>query len=520
MSVENLTGLLLGQYELRELMGTGGMGSVYRAYQASLKREVAVKIMSPALAAQPDYLGRFNREAQTAAALEHPHIVPIHDYGTTEDGISYVVMRLLTGGSLSQRLDEATTGKRPLPSFQEIANLLKQLGSALDYAHERGVIHRDIKPNNVMFDESGSAYLVDFGIAKLVAEASSKTSATLTGTGAMVGTPAYMAPEQWLGQELTPAADQYGLGIMVYSMIVGRLPFEAPTLYALINQHLHDAPTPPQQWRTDVPDRVTVVISRALAKSPEARFPTVMTFAEAFDDAIGGVASTPTVFFTLPPAFNTLQMTPSGSFRLPAVTKPSTPIYKHPIVWALGVVILVLFGIIAAVLSPSSARDAALQQTQVALESTGTAIASSSGGRPLLAEADVTATVAWCEATLLPQYPATDEGQIAFYSDRDGNYELYLMNANGSGVRRLTENSVEESVAPTWSPDGRQAAVVSQGDGNKEIYLVDIESGEISRLTNDAAEDNRPAWSPDGSRIAFQSRRDGNWNIYSTFASV
>ncbi|HEX3050667.1 MAG TPA: serine/threonine-protein kinase, partial [Aggregatilineaceae bacterium] len=149
---------MLGQYELRELLGSGGMGAVYRGYQAALKREVAVKVLSQQLAEQPGYLERFIREAEIAAALEHAHIVPIYDYGT-QQGVNYIVMRLLTGGSLTQRLRWRAENHEPLPSLREIADLLNQLASALDYAHSKGVIHRDVKPNNVMFDAQGSAYL-------------------------------------------------------------------------------------------------------------------------------------------------------------------------------------------------------------------------------------------------------------------------------------------------------------------------------------------------------------------------
>jgi len=151
MSIDALTGQKLGQYELRERIGMGGMGAVYRAYQTGLDREVAVKVLPPSLAMESGYVARFTREAKTSAALEHPHIIPIYDYGT-QDSISYIVMRLLTGGTLKDRLEKALQNGDPLPSVESIATLLHQLADALDYAHSRGVIHRDIKPGNVLFD--------------------------------------------------------------------------------------------------------------------------------------------------------------------------------------------------------------------------------------------------------------------------------------------------------------------------------------------------------------------------------
>ncbi|MCD4686658.1 MAG: serine/threonine protein kinase, partial [Anaerolineae bacterium] len=206
MGLSNLTGQTLGEYELAELIGAGGMGAVYRAYQRKLERAVAVKILSTALASQSGYVERFQREARTSAALEHTNIVPVYDYGVQRE-LSYVVMRLLTGGSLSERMQRREDLGQPLPSLPEIADLLRQIASALDYAHSQHVIHRDIKPSNIMFDNQGSAYLVDFGIAKLT-----EASSVLTGTGTTMGTPAYMPPEQWRSETLTPAADQYALG--------------------------------------------------------------------------------------------------------------------------------------------------------------------------------------------------------------------------------------------------------------------------------------------------------------------
>ena len=280
MSFENLSGQMLGSYELRELLGQGGMGAVYRAVQANLKRDVAVKILPVMLAQQSGYLERFNREAEIAAALQHPHIVPIIDYGM-QRGISYVVMRLLTGGSLAQRLNQRIGDREPLPSLGEVAQMLNQLASALDYAHEQGVIHRDIKTSNIMFDNQGNAYVVDFGIAKLQG-----ASQNLTSTGVTLGTTAYMPPEQWRSEILTPAADQYAMGIVLYILLTGRIPYESDTPGGLMYKHFNEMPVPPQQFRTDLPANVANVINRALAKKPEDRYPNMRAFAQDFQRAI------------------------------------------------------------------------------------------------------------------------------------------------------------------------------------------------------------------------------------------
>ncbi|MEM6530654.1 MAG: serine/threonine-protein kinase, partial [Chloroflexota bacterium] len=187
VDIQSLEGQQIGQFELRKLIGTGGMGAVYRGVQINLKRDVAVKILSNKLSKNADYIERFNREALIAASLEHTSIVPIYDYGVKDD-INYVAMRLLTGGSLDDRVAYNKLNDRPLASLIEIVAMLRQLASALDYAHSRGVVHRDVKTSNVMFDEQGNAYVVDFGIARLA-----EVTSQLTGTGVAIGTPSYMS---------------------------------------------------------------------------------------------------------------------------------------------------------------------------------------------------------------------------------------------------------------------------------------------------------------------------------------
>jgi serine/threonine-protein kinase len=350
MTIHNLAGQKLGQYELRELLGTGGMGAVYRGYQPALEREVAIKVLSPMLAEEEGYLERFNREAKTAAALEHTHIVPVYDYGTQQD-ISYVVMRLLSGGTLGERLKRLSEAGRDLPSLGDVADLLKQLSGALDYAHSQGVIHRDIKPNNIMFDHQGSAYLVDFGIAKLV-EATSQ----LTGSGVSVGTPTFMSPEQWRAEPVTPATDIYAVGAMAYLMVTGQTPFEAPTPYALMHKHLNEMPTPPHQVRAEVPPSLAPVLARAMAKDPKARFPSAMAFAQAFDRAIQSQRGEPSDFFTAPipqrtrPARTALAPPRDETPVIPAAMT-TQPLHRHPVVWGLAAVIAVLAAAVIALLA-------------------------------------------------------------------------------------------------------------------------------------------------------------------------
>ncbi|MFN8419428.1 MAG: protein kinase [Anaerolineae bacterium] len=321
MNFQSLKGQTLGQYELREIVGVGGMGAVYLGWQPNLSRNVAVKVLLTHLVNEEGYIERFNREAQIAAALEHPHIIPIIDFGT-QRGINYVVMRLLRGGTLGERVRQRQESASQLLSLGEIADLLRQIGSALDYAHSQGVIHRDIKPSNIMFDDQGTAFLVDFGIARPLGAAN-----VLTAPGTSMGTVAYMAPEQWRGDELTPAIDQYAMGLVLYTLLTGRPAFEvsANTSFALMNKHLNEMPIPVHEIREDIAPEVSALVERSIAKRPTDRFPTMAEMSRTFDRAVRGSGGAPTGFFTfsLPKKPYMAMMPPSGmATPTPAMPAP------------------------------------------------------------------------------------------------------------------------------------------------------------------------------------------------------
>ncbi|MFN8418332.1 MAG: serine/threonine-protein kinase [Anaerolineae bacterium] len=276
----NLIGRTLGPYKLEGSLGKGGMAMVYRAFQTKLNRPVAIKVMAPEIANEPGFVERFSREAEVIARLEHPHILPVIDYGEA-DGLHYLVMRLMDGGSLEDRMRDHQL------SYEEIAHYLTQTASALDYAHKRGVIHRDMKPNNVLLDGDNNVYLTDFGIARLAG-----SERKLTATGSVMGTPAYMSPEQAMGRPVDSRSDIYAVGVMLYEMVANRLPFNADTPAALIFQHVYEQPRPIKDLRPDTPDSIVAVLDRAMAKSPDSRYQTATEMAEAFADA-AGVRSTP-----------------------------------------------------------------------------------------------------------------------------------------------------------------------------------------------------------------------------------
>ncbi len=268
-----------GQYEIRSLLGRGGMATVYLARQASMDRDVAVKIMASELADDEQFVARFEHEAQVIAKLQHPHILPVIDFGR-EGKYIYIVMQMLGGGTLDDRLRGG-----PLP-LKLASHMLNQIASALSFAHEQGIIHRDLKPNNVLLDERDNAYLTDFGIAKMLAG-----TTKLTATGNILGTPAYMAPEQWRGESVDARTDIYSLGVMLYEMVLGRLPFEGETPYTLMYKHFNDAPPPPRQMNPNLDPGIEAVILRALAKEADSRFQSADDMAESFANAVRGLPS-------------------------------------------------------------------------------------------------------------------------------------------------------------------------------------------------------------------------------------
>jgi len=257
----------IGRYEIKSELGRGGMASVYLAYDPAFKREVAVKVLPREFLHDPTFRARFEREAQIIGALEHPAIVPVYDFGE-DDGQPYIVMRYMSGGSLSERV------RRGPLSLHETARILQRISPALDEAHRRGVIHRDLKPGNILFDQYDEAYLSDFGIAKLA-----ESGSTLTGTG-VIGTPAYMSPEQAAGElDIDARSDIYSLGAIVFEMLSGVLPYHADTPMGMAVKHLTEPVPHIHDFRGDLPPECDAVIARAMAKERSERYQTAAELA-------------------------------------------------------------------------------------------------------------------------------------------------------------------------------------------------------------------------------------------------
>jgi len=265
----------IGKYEILAEIGRGGFAVVYKARDPALDREIALKVLKPEHV-QADRVQQFLTEARQAARLTHPGIVPIYEVAA-EDGQPYIAMAYLPGGSLAQRLAGALLSEARLP-VEMALDILKQVAEALTYAHKKKLLHRDVKPANILFDEENRALLADFGLVKSLAETG------MTSIDRVIGTREYMAPEQWNNGELSPATDIYALGVVAYELLAGRRPFEAETLEGLLYAHLQQTPPDPREWNADLDAGLVEVLQKALAKDPAARYASARDFACALKE--------------------------------------------------------------------------------------------------------------------------------------------------------------------------------------------------------------------------------------------
>jgi Tol biopolymer transport system component/LysM repeat protein len=556
-----MTARTIGRYLIREELGRGGMATVFRAHDPRFGRDIAVKVLPSAFMHDPAFRTRFEREARTIAALEHPAIVPVYDFGEHE-GQPYLVMRLMTGGSLADRLAEGSL------SLAETGEILRRISSALEKAHTKGIIHRDLKPGNILFDQDNNAYLSDFGIAKL-----SESTVAMTGNH-IIGTPAYMSPEQARGDEhIDGRSDIYALGIIYYQMLTGHLPYQADTPMAVVVKHITDPVPTFQADRPDLPPTFNAILGRAMAKEAGQRYGRPTEMAADLTNAISGrplaaateAAATRQSWQAVTeidqppdpygqPAYQ--PSTPAYGQQAPAYYPPTPgygqpqPDYGQPVAQKRGLpgwvwIVSGLMGLGMAV---------GLCIGVFALYSLGqNDTTTPAGNSPVAVNSDPATSTATSSAPVVTEPPPPIDPPITAgqYVVRAGDNLFRIAVAVGISVEELmAANGLSDadtlevgqvliiptpagpavtpptptappspttpaSPTPTSGPPGGRIVFDSTRDGGAaEIYIMDADGRNQVRLTNNGDQDDEADLSPDGQWIAYESRgSDNTWMI-------
>ncbi|HKI52514.1 MAG TPA: protein kinase [Anaerolineales bacterium] len=452
----------IGRYEIKSELGRGGMATVYHGYDPRFEREVAVKVLpSELLHSDPQFKLRFEREAKIIAQLEHPSIVPVYDVGD-EGGQPYFVMRYMNGLSLSEKIKSKTI------SIEEAARILGQIAPGLDEAHNKGIVHRDLKPSNILFDSKGTPYISDFGIAKL-----SQASGNVTGSG-IIGTPAYMAPEQASGETVDGRSDIYAFGIILFEMLTGRQPYEADTPMGVAIKHITDPVPEILIVNPNLPPEVDAIIKTAMAKNKDDRFATAVDMVDALRAVSAGQK----------PQFRTMTALKNAA---PETVIASTKVAgrggkKGFNVWAviIPILLIALFG------SGYFFYNRADRPVETEAPVVPPVVDTATSG-PTSQPTDTSAVVPPVElptdtpipgtntpaAPKLPELGGADK--IAFVA----NNELYLMNVDGSDLKQLTTDAATKSDLQ-WMPDGETILFISGLD----VKFYDISTDTVDTLTS------------------------------------
>jgi Tol biopolymer transport system component len=527
-------GRQIGSYRVKALLGMGGMGEVYVAEDARLGRRVALKLLPPEFTHNAERIDRFEREARTASALNHPNIVTIYDVGQS-DGTYFIATELVEGKTLRELM------LQDRPDLKIAVNMIGQIADALAAAHAAGIVHRDVKPENIMVRPDGYVKVLDFGLAKLTEpetmahEVDNSTLIQHTETGAVMGTAAYMSPEQALGHEVDHRTDIFSLGVVLYELTSGKHPFRGPTAAATFDALLNREPPPPVESNPDISPQLERTILRALEKDRELRYQTASDLRAELKrwqraQESSPTASTPTSTF--------LQLRAQRISRLTRARVVETAVVAIPL---FVIAALIFVGWSRSRQQPLPAPVKNLSFTQLtdqsgaeffpSLSPDGKSVvyaSKASGNWDLYQQRiggknprDLTADAKADDTQ--PAY-SPDGERIAFRSEREGG-GLFVMGATGESVKRLTNFGYH----PAWSPSGHEVTfsthnIEDPNDRTQErsdIWIVDAGTGEERQLTGESVGDAaQPQWSPSGARIAYWSRRKGGqrdlWTIAAT----
>jgi predicted Ser/Thr protein kinase len=471
----------IGGYRVIEPIGSGGMASVFKAYDARFDRFVALKILPEHMAEDPTYLARFEQEAKIIAKLEHPNILPVYGYGQDQK-ITYLAMRYLRGGTLKDLLIHAG---HALP-LSDAARLIAQIADALDYAHSQGIVHRDVKPSNILIDSAGDAYLMDFGIARVL-----EGTAHLTSTGSAIGTPAYMSPEQGMGRGVDHRSDIYSLGVILYEMATGRTPFQADTPYAVIIAHAEEPLPLPSTFNADVPENIERVLFKALAKNPADRYESAGELATAMTEVAAGAGG---ALADLSAGLADTRPTDTVTADVRRAARKKGGLSMPALMGGFALVTLAVVLIGAALIGSGGLAAQTVAQNTPDLAQ----IMAAGGTQAVAARTQVAYDQATQQAVLALTPPtAMPTGFSAGYRTVD--------------VLAIPKFFIPDSdirIHGSYSPDGSQIAYpASQLGGNgggTEIYIINADYTDPHKIT-DSGSNHWPSWSPDGEWLAFSS---------------
>ncbi len=490
-------GETVGPYKIIQYLGQGGMATIYRAQQVTLDRDVALKVIHPALKDDQSFLLRFKREASIVAKLNHPNIVPVYDFGEFE-GVSYIVMRYIEGQTLKDILTDQKLGTK------QILDILRPVADALAYAHSRGVLHRDVKPSNVLIDNEGNVYLADFGLARIAQSNDSTLSQDM-----IIGSPQYISPEQGKGEAADDRSDIYSLAVVVYEMFTGHIPFAGDTPYTTILSHINDPLPPPRQFNAKIQPAVEQVLVKALAKDRDQRFRNVREFMRALENAVRGpVEDNEPVAPILIAESRPIASNPIGDFvnRVRVGMETREP----PVFIIAGITLLCLLlacvlgtGYLATQNSTLAAmfggRSTAPTRALPVIITTPTYAGFAITPAALLTQA-AGALNPPALATATPARPAAPRGKIAYTiatGELAEQHAVWVANADGTSAHLIAETSMW----PALSPDSTQIAYYRMKSENG-IWIQNLDGSNARRVVS-GSEVCCVSWAPDAKRIAY-----------------